>query len=55
MKLTQTVAAAEAPITLAEARSWLSMQSGVTNDDAPLTTMALGSAALMAWKFWIKS
>ena len=39
MKLTQTVAAAEAPITLAEARSWLSMQSGVTQDDVVLTTV----------------
>jgi len=47
MKLTQTVAAATAPITLAEARSWLSMQSGVTDDDVALTAIILEVTAYL--------
>lgn len=47
MKLAQTVAAATAPITLAEARTWLSMQTGVTTDDAAITAIILEVTAYL--------
>lgn len=39
MKLTQTVAPAEEPITLADARTWLGFQAGVTADDGVVTDL----------------
>ena len=38
MKLTRTVAPATDPVSLSEARTWLNMQSGVTADDAVIST-----------------
>ena len=37
MKLTQTVAPAENPITLEQARTWLAIEVGVTEDDTAIT------------------
>ena len=39
MNRTRTVAAEETPITLTDARAWLSMESGITEDDPVLTDL----------------
>lgn len=51
MKLTQTVAPAEEPVSLADAREWCGFQAGVTQDDDVITDLIAEIRAYLEQRF----